>query len=99
MSQETEKTGRRKAAFQTPAHEDRFSASGRLRSGLDYPPHGTPAALREADDFEAYAADSGRFVDPSTILPTPAISTSGSDRLSGYASLLPSVKEVPHDLH
>ena len=47
MSQETE---RRKAAFQTPAHEDRFSASGRLRSGLDHIPHGTPAALREADD-------------------------------------------------
>ncbi len=49
--------------------------------------------------FEAYAADPGRFVDPSTILPTPAIPTSGSDRLSGYASVLPSVQEVPHDLH
>jgi len=55
--------------------------------------------LREADDFEAYAADPGRFVDPSTILPTPAIPTSGSDRLSGYASGLPSVQEVPHDIH
>ena len=49
--------------------------------------------------FEAYAADPGRFVDPSTILPTPAIPTSGSDLLSGYAAVLPSAQEVPHDLH
>ena len=46
--------------------------------------------------FEAYAADPGRFVDPSTILPTPAIPTSGSDRLSGYAWAVLG-EEVPHD--
>ena len=64
MSQETEKTGRRKAAFQTPAHEDRFSASGRLRSGLDHPPHGTPAALREVDDgVRAICTPEYRLVD------------------------------------
>ena len=64
MSQEIEKTGRRKAAFQTPAHEDRFSASGRFRSGLDHIPHGTPAALREADeDVRAICTLKYRLVD------------------------------------
>ena len=66
MSQETEKTGRRKAAFQTPAHEDRFSASGRLRSGLDHTPYGTPAALSEADeDVRAICTPEYRLVDES----------------------------------
>ena len=48
------------------------------------------------DYFEAYAADPGRFVDPPTTSPSP---TGHSDQLSGYAAVLPSAQEVPHDLH
>ena len=52
--------------------------------------------------FEAYAADPGRFVDPPAAppaSPTPPPPTDGSDRLSGYAAVLPSVQEVTCDLH
>ena len=48
------------------------------------------------DYFEAYAADPGRFVDPPPTSPSP---TGHSDQLSGYAAVLPSAQEVPHDLH
>ena len=48
------------------------------------------------DYFEAYAADPGRFVDPPTTSPSP---TGHGDQLSGYAAVLPSAQEVPHDLH
>ena len=52
--------------------------------------------------FEAYAADPGRFVDPPAAppaSPTPPPPTDGSDRLSGYAAVLPSVQEVTCGLH
>ncbi len=49
--------------------------------------------MREADDFEAYAADPGRFVDPPTTSPSP---TGHSDQLSGYAAVLPSAQEVSY---
>ena len=51
---------------------------------------------------EAYAADPGRFVDPPAAppaSPTPPPPTDGSDRLSGYAAVLPSVQEVTCGLH
>ena len=48
------------------------------------------------DYFEAYAADPGRFVNPPTTSPSP---TGHGDQLSGYAAVLPSAQEVPHDLH
>ena len=48
------------------------------------------------DYFEAHAADPGRLVDPPA---PPSVPTGNSDRLSGYASVLPSAQEVSHDLH